>query len=84
MSRAPGSVASRSLLKCVVTAVAARSMAVDEPLTVTVEATAPGFNSALTVAVAPSPTRTPLRTTVSNPESSKVSAWSPGGTAENR
>ena len=83
-SREPGRLASFSLSKCVVTSVDERSTTGDAPLTVTLSLTAPGLISALTVAVKPSPTWMPSRTMVAKPANSKVSVWSPVGTAEKR
>jgi hypothetical protein len=56
----------------------------DSPETVTVSCRVATCSSALMVAVNPSPTRMPSRTTVLNPLSSYVILYSPGGTAGKR
>jgi hypothetical protein len=56
----------------------------DSPLTVTVSWSEATRMSMFTVAVKPSPTRTPSRTIVPKPASSYVMRYSPGGTAGKR
>ena len=72
-SREPGSSASLWLSSTLLTFVAEMSTTGDAPVTVMLSATAPGFSSALTVAVKPTLTRIPSRVIVPNPDSSKVS-----------
>ena len=69
-SRALGSAASCSSSKLVAVFVDVTSTTGDCPVTVTVSCSDATFNSVLTVAVNPRPTRMPSRTTVENPPSS--------------
>ena len=69
-SRALGNEASSLASKLVAVFVDVMSTTGDCPLTVTLSVSDATFNSVLTVAVKPRPTRMPSRTTVENPSSS--------------
>src|SRR5262249_20665074 len=84
MSRALGRLASVRESNVVVIAVDCVSTTGDAPVTVTFSLSDATPSSVLTVAVNPSVTRIPSRTTVENPASSNFTLYSPGGTAANR